>query len=232
MIRRTFGAFALLLLALPLRAQLVGHLPEASPYVDVTGRHLIGAQLGFYIAGSDPAGVALGSGLALIGRYEYEVAGPLVLLGRVAYAPGLERTVKDPLFAGPARFAGTRKESLVMFDVGMALSLTGEKAWRGLAPRVYGNLGMVGSTNSGYDVGGYRFGPKFMPNYGVAVRGARPGNWEWYADLNHVFWRMQYPSSYTTDGATVQPSIIGDSKTNPWSGNLMLTVGITRVWGR
>lgn len=232
MIRRTLGALALLLLALPLRAQLVGHLPAESPFEDVTGRHLLGAQLGFFVAGSDPAGVAPGSGLALIGRYEFAVPGPLVLLARVAYAPGLERTVKDPLLTGAARNVGTRQESLVMFDVGMALSLTGEKAWRGLAPRVYGNLGMVGSTNSGFDVGGYRFGPKFMPNYGVAVRGVRAGKWEWYADLNHVFWRMQYPGSYTDDGATVQPSIIGTGKTNPWSGNLMLTVGITRVWGR
>jgi hypothetical protein len=231
-IRRTLGACALLLLALPLRAQVVGHLPEDSPFADVTGRHLLGAQFGVFVAGSDPAGVALGSGLAFIGRYEYEVPGPLVLLARVAYVPGLERTVKDPLLTGDARIVGTRSESLVMFDVGMALNLTGEKAWRGLAPRVYGNLGVVGSTNSGFDVGGYRFGPKFMPNYGVAVRGVREGKWEWYADLNHLLWRTQYPNSYTDDGATVQPSIIGNSKTNPWSGNLMLTVGITRVWGK
>jgi hypothetical protein len=43
---------------------------------------------------------------------------------------------------------------------------------------------------------------------------------------------MQYPNSYSDDGATVQPSIIGTGRKNPWNGNLMLTIGITRVWGR
>lgn len=232
MIRRTLGALALLLLALPVGAQVVGHTPESSPYQDATGRHVIGTQVGFIFPGTDPAGVGPKNGLALMARYEYDAPGPVLLMTRMAFAPGLERNIKDPLLTGAARDAGTRNESLLMFDAGMILSLTGEKSWRGLAPRLYGTLGMVSSLNASYDVGGYRFGPKFMPAYGLAIRGVREGNWEWYADFNHAFWRMQYPNSYTDDGSTVTPSIIGTGKTNPWNGNVMLTIGITRVWSR
>lgn len=232
MICRTLGAFALLSLTLPLGAQVVGHLPSQSPFEDATGRHMVGAQVGFILPGTDPAGVAPGNGLVFWGRYEYDVPGPMLLMTRAGFAPGLERTVLDPLLTGDARTVGTRKESLLFLDAGIVLGLTGEKAWRGLAPRVYANLGMVASSNSDYDVGGYRFGPKFMPSYGLAVRGVRRGDWEWYADLNHAFYRMQYPNTYTDDGASVTPSIVGSGKTNPWNGNLMLTFGITRVWGR
>jgi hypothetical protein len=56
--------------------------------------------------------------------------------------------------------------------------------------------------------------------------------WEWNADLTHALWRMQYPVAYTDDGTTADPSILGTGKKNPWNGNLMLTVGFTRVLRR
>lgn len=234
MIRRTLGASALLLLvaSLPLSAQVIGHLPSESPYEDVTGRHMIGLQAGFFLPTPDPAGVSHESGLAYILRYEYDVTGPILLMTRVAFAPGLNRPVKDPLLTGPARDAGTRKESIVMFDVGVVLSLTGDKSWRGYAPRAYGNLGIASGVNSDYDVGGYRFGPKFVPSYGLAVRRVTESKWEWFADVNHLFWKMNYPNEYTDNGSTVEPSIIGNTSKSPWNANFMLTIGITRVWGR
>lgn len=234
MIRRTLGACALLLLSAPLalNAQVVGHLPSNSPFTDATGRHAVSVQAGMIFPGDDPAGVGPKSGIMLIGRYEYDVPGPLWLTSRVGLAPGLERTVLDPLLTGPARVVGPRNESLIMLDGGLSLSLTGDKAWKGLAPRVHGSLGMIASLNSDYDVGGYRFGPKFMPSWGFAVRGVTQKDIEWYVDLTHALWRMNYPGAYTDDGSTVDPSIIGTGKTNPWNGNLMLTVGITRLWGR
>lgn len=232
MIGRILGACALLVLAHPAAAQVVGHLPGDSPFQDATGRHMGALQIGFIAPGSDPAGVGPQSGLMLMGRYEYRLPGPMWLSARGGLAPGLQRNVKDPELTGAARNVGTRNESLLMLDGGLVLSLTGEKAWRGLAPRVHGNLGMVASLNSDFDVGGYRFGPKFMPSWGFSVRGVTQKDWEWYADLTHALWRMQYPSSYTDDGATVEPSIIGTQRQNPWNGNLVLTFGITRVWGR
>lgn len=230
--RRTLGACALLLVASPLAAQVVGHLPTASPYEDIAGKHLFALQAGWVLPGRDPAGVGPKSGLMFIGRYEYDVAGPLWMTARSGLAPGLARNVKDPLLTGAARDLGERVEPLFFLDGGLALSLTGDKAWRGLAPRLHGNIGLVASLNSEYDVGGYRFGPKFITSWGLSMRGVTGGAWEWNADLTHALWRMQYPIAYTDDGTTADPSILGTGKKNPWNGNLMLTVGFTRVLRR
>ncbi len=236
MIRRTLGACALLLvatLARPLAAQeVVGHLPDESPYADVSGRHSFAFRLGWLAPGSDPAGVGPRGGVLLAGRYEYDITGPLRLTAGTGIAPFLERDVKDPSFTGPLQSAGTREEPIFFLDGGLALGLTGDKTWRGFAPRAHGSLGLVASLQPDYDVGGYRFGPKFLLSYGVGTRYILDRQWELSADLTHAFWRMQYPSAYSDRGATVSPSILGDGKLNPWNGNLMLTIGISRSIGR
>jgi hypothetical protein len=161
-----------------------------------------------------------------------EPNGPLLLTVRSALAPGLVRDVKDPLLTGAARNVGERTEPFFFLDGGLALSLTGEKAWRGLNPRLHTNIGMVASLNSEYDLGGYRFGPKFIWSWGGSVRGVRAGRFEWNADLTYALWRMHYPSSYGGDGSASDESILGDGALNPWNGNLILTFGVTRAFRR
>jgi hypothetical protein len=235
--RRTFGAFALLLLSLTASTsssaqEVVGHVPSQSPFQDLSGRHLTSLQLGWIMPSRDPAGVGPQSGLMLIGRYEYDVTGPVLVSVRSGLAPGLVRNVKDPLFTGPLRDRGERTEPFFFLDGGLVLSLTGEKAWRGLNPRLHTNIGLVTSLNSEYDLGGYRFGPKFIWSWGGSVRGVRPGRFEWNADLTYALWRMQYPSSYKGDGSATDESILGDQRLNPCNGNLILSVGITRAFRR
>lgn len=233
MTRRILGACALLLCLAPAAsAQLVGHLPAESPFTDATGRHVAALGLGLFIGDRDPAGVAPKSGLMLMGRYEYDVPGPLVLVTRGGLVPGAERNVKDPLFAGALRNAGTRNETLGFVDWGLALNLTGDKAWNRYQPRVHGTMGAITSFNSDFDVGNYRFGPKLMLSWGLGLRRVTAGEWEWTLDLTHALYRMSYPVSYTDQPTSASPSIIGTGKTNPWSGNLFLTVSLNRVWGR
>ena len=232
MIVRVLGACALLVVSSPLTAQVVGHLPSESPYQDATGRHMVGLQIGGLLTGKVPAGVGPKSGTLVLGRYEYDVPGPLLLSTRMGFAPSLERTVLDPLLTGDARTVGPRRESLLLIDGGLVLSLSGDKAWRGWAPRAHANIGMIASMNSDYDVGGYRFGPKFTPSWGLGVRRLTAGNFEIYADLTQAAWRMDYPNEYTDAGSTVTPSIIGTGRKNPWVSNIALTFGVTRVWGR
>ena len=133
---------------------------------------------------------------------------------------------------GPQRNVGTRRDPLLFLDGGLSASLTGEKAWKGIAPRVFTNIGIIGSMNPDYDIGQYRFGPKFTFSYGLNIRGVTGKDWEWRADLTRLSYRMNYPGSYTADGSTIDESIIGDARQNPWTSQTMLTFGIARLWGR
>ncbi|MEX2182073.1 MAG: hypothetical protein WD771_08525 [Gemmatimonadaceae bacterium] len=220
-------------LARPLSAQdVIGHLPDESPYRDASGRHAFSLQAGWLIPGRDPAGVGPHAGMLLAGLYEYDVTGPLRLTAGAGIAPTLRRDVKDPLVTGPARDAGTREEPLFYLDGGLLLALSGEKTWRGFAPRARTGVGLVASLQPDYDLGGYRFGPKFILSYGLGTGYVISPRWQLNADLTHAFWKMHYPSAYNDDGSSVEPSIVGKGKLDPWNGNLMLTFGLTRIGGR
>lgn len=214
--------------AAPISAQVVGHLPEQSPFVDATGRHIWSGYLGYLTSVKDPAGVGPGSSVLLALQYDYDFPSPFFLTSRVALAPFSDRAILDPLFDGPRRNVGSRRDALVMLDAGLAASLTGEKAWRGIAPRVFTNIGLIGSLNPDYDIGQYRFGPKLTLSYGLNVRGVTGKDWEWRADVTRMLYRMNYPSSFVDTAATA----IINGRTNPWGGQTMLTVGISRLFGR
>lgn len=225
-------AVVLALAAAPLRAQLVGHLPSESPFTDATGRHIVSGYIGYLSRVSDPAGVGPGGSLLLAAEYTYDFPSAFYLTSRIGFAPTSERRVLDPLFEEPNRTVGTKRDPLFLFDVGLAASLTGEKAWYGLVPRVFTNMGLVASTDPDYDIGQYRFGSKFSLSYGLNLRGASRGPWEWRAELARVHYRMNYPGTFASSGSPIDSSIIGNSRQNPWAGQTMLTIGIARVWGR
>lgn len=219
-------------IAAPSSAQVVGHLPAESPFTDANGRHIVSLYLGYSSSVNDPAGVGPKGSALIAGTYDYDFASAFYLTTRMGLAPFSERDVLDPLFSGPQRNAGTRSDPLFILDFGLAASLTGEKAWKGFAPRVFTNVGFITSLDPDYDIGEYRFGPKFNISYGVNLRRVTGGVWEWRAELSRMHFRMNYPGSYTEDGSTIDESILGNQKQNPWTGQTMLTIGIARVWGR
>jgi hypothetical protein len=227
------GLLTVLALAAPrvLYAQ-VGHAPAASPYEDLRGKQAISLSPGWMIPGGDPAGIGPRNGLMFSGRYELMLTGPLWLTTRIGYAPGLDRTVKDPDAAPGSRIVGTETEPLYLIDAGFGLNLTGNKAWHGIAPRATATLGAVSTLKSAYDVGGYRFGTKFMVSYGLGARIATGSAWEFNADLSHMFWKMDYPEAYGGDGSATDESILGGGKLAPWQGSLLLTAGVTRYFFR
>lgn len=229
---RSLLATLVLAAATPLSAQVVGHLPEASPFTDANGRHIVSLYLGYASSVSDPAGVGPKGSALIAAQYDYDFASAFYLTTRMGLAPFAERAVLDPLFSGPQRNAGTRSDPLFILDMGLAASLTGEKAWKGIAPRVFTNVGFITSLDPDYDIGEYRFGPKFNISYGVNVRRVTGRVWEWRAELSRMHYRMNYPASYTADGSTIDESILPGKKQNPWAGQTMLSIGIARLWGR
>jgi hypothetical protein len=219
------------LTATPLAAQ-VGHLPANSPYEDLRGRQALTLGLGRLSPDADPAGVGPGSGLLLSGRYELQIAAPLWIQTRLAIAPGLSRTVKDPLITGDARIAGTETRPLVMWHTGLGLNLTGNKSWRRLVPQLHGGLGFVTDASTAFDLGGYRFGTKFSLDYGASLRVTTGSRHELHVDLSRATWKYNYPDSYGGSGAASDSSILGARDRSGWTGSTVLQIGISRFFLR
>ncbi len=229
---RTRILFSLaLVLALPLRAQVVGHLPSESPYTDAIGRHIVSGYLGYLSSVEDPAGVGPKGGVLAAITYDYDFPSAFYLTSRLGFAPSTERAVLDPLFSGPQRNVGTRRDPLIVADLGLGASLTGEKAWRGITPRVVGSIGYIGTTDPDYDIGEYRFGSKFTMSMGLNIRGVTGKRWEWRADLTRSFYRMNYPALYRGGAGIGGDPILTGGPKNPWAGQTFLAIGIARVWG-
>lgn len=235
--RSSVPAFFLLLGSLlassaaPLAAQ-VGYPPAESPFEDLRGRQVITLSPGWILPGGDPAGVGPRSGMMYSARHELLLTGPLWLVSRVGYAPGLERTVKDPEAAPGLRIVGTDTDPLYLADVGLGFNLTGNKSWHRVAPRFNANLGVVSTLNGAYDVGGYRFGTKFVFSYGLGTRIVTGSKWELNTELTHMFWQMKYPDTYGGSGSATDESILGNGPLSPWKGNLVLSVGVSRYFFR
>lgn len=210
----------------------VGHLPSASPYSDLRGSQAVTFSIGSISPQSDPAGVGPGSGMLLSARHDLRVTGPLWLYTRLSYAPSLTRTVKDPLLTGAARIVGESKRPLTILESGFQFNITGNKSWKRLAPYIHTGFGVATGGTAKYDVGGYRFGTKFIVNYGVGTRIATGSAWELQADLTQSLWQYKYPNDYGGDGTINDQSILGLTSLNVWRQNLRLSVGVSRYFFR
>lgn len=228
-------ALTAILLAAPLAGPLgaqVGHTPENSPYEDLRGKQALTFGIGSIAPGGDPAGVGPRTGMQLNVRYELLMKGPLWLQTRFAYAPQLERTVKDPIATGPARNDGISRRPHAILEAGFGLNLTGNKSWHRIVPQLHGGLGWATGGTAKYDVGGYRFGNKFTLSYGLGARLVTGREWEGHVDVTHLFWKYGYPEDYRGNGSPTDNSILGDQPLGPWKGNLLLSVGMTRYFFR
>lgn len=236
MIRRSLPLVLAAIIAAPLGAPLgaqVGHTPESSPYEDLRGKQALTFFTGAIAPGGDPAGVGPRSGLQLSARYELLLTGPLWLHVRATYAPRLDRTVKDPVLIGAARDIGTSQRPLAAIESGFGLNLTGNKSWHRVTPQLHGALGFVTGGTKAFDAGGYRFGNKFTVSYGLGLRVVTGREWEFQADVTHLFWKYNYPNDYrVSSSSVVNTSILQGGPLAPWQGNAVLSIGMSRFFFR
>ncbi|HEX5830873.1 MAG TPA: hypothetical protein VFY16_07840, partial [Gemmatimonadaceae bacterium] len=189
---RALLASAVLLLPAAADAQ-VGHLPENSPFRDFPWRHELGTYGGWYAPSSDAAAVAPQAAPVMGVRYEVRIGGPVNFMARMGTAFS-ERTVLDRDLPPETR-ASTVSTQLFMADVGITMSLTGQKSWHGLMPLVQGGVGLVSDFES-EDVSGYKLGTPFALTLGTGLRYTRGGRVSLRADLTDHFFQISYPDSY------------------------------------
>jgi hypothetical protein len=142
-----------------------------------------------------------------------------------------DRTAIDPTKNGAARQLGQHNVSVDLFDVDLALNLTGEKSFHHIVPVV--NLG-AGVATCGCSVTSdpYSFGTPFAFTFGGGLRYVPGGRFQLTLDWNDYLYQLKYPAAYfliPTGGTAAAP---GDQARSFWKSNQALTIGASLLFFR
>lgn len=220
--KQILGAVALAVVATSAGAQ-VGHLPQASPYRDVETNHEFTFFGGRYSAGQDVLNVGPHSGPMFGIRYEKHLGGPAFLMARWSHVNS-DRNVIDPSKAGIAAQLGKKNVSLNLWDVNLALNLTGQKSFHHIVPVV--NLGGgIASCSCSIDPDPYRFGTPFAFSFGGGLRYVPGGRFQLRADWNDYLYQLKYPTQYYINTTGSGPAAPPGQARSFWKNNRALTLG-------
>jgi len=203
----------------------VGHLPDKSPYEDVKTGQTLSVSVGQLFVKRDPANVAPAASPFASLRYDLPVGGPAALYARYSFAPS-DRNVLDPSKPKATRLVGTPNVTTHMVDLGLDLSLTGQKTWRHLIPSLTGGVGLVSDFGTA-DTGAYKFGTKFSFSYGAGIKYLLKNGWAIRGDATNSIWQYQYPDKYFVR-ASDTTSVLSDTRAkSAWRGNWALSAGVS-----
>jgi hypothetical protein len=227
-VKHLLGALALVVTAATARAQ-VGSLPQNSPFRDIEISQELTFFGGHYSAGKEPLNVAPHSGPMFGIRYEKHVGGPAFITARWSHVNS-ERFAIDPTKTGTAQQLGKKSVGLNIFDVNLALNLTGQKSFHHIVPVVNVGAGIAG-CGCNVDPDPYSFGTPFAFSFGGGLRYVPGGRFQLRVDWNDYLYQLKYPTEYyvnTGNGAVAPPN----QARSFWKNNGALTVGASLLFFR
>jgi hypothetical protein len=227
-VKQLLGALALAFIATTARAQ-VGHLPDNSPYRDLETRQEFTFFGGRYTTGKDPIGVAPLDGPMYGLRYQVHVGGPAFLMARWSHVNS-SRFAIDPTKIGAARQLGKHNVSVNLYDIDLALNLTGEKSFHHIVPVI--NFG-AGVASCGCAVKGdsYTFGTPFAFTFGGGLRYVPGGRVQLTLDWNDYLYQLKYPADYYIIPVGGTAAATNEARSF-WKNNKALTFGASLLFFR
>ena len=209
--------------------EVVGHQPEASPFHDILDKQGLSVFAGRFAGNSGPAGVGARPGLALGGRLQVRLGGPVDFWATFAETWSSRRVIdaSDTV----ATVVGLKNLRLIVADVALALNLTGAKTWHGLAPYVGLGLGISVPRPRVLDPGGFQISTAFtlMPTIGTRWYIAR--SLALQLEARDYYFRYQYPLAYYnrpfTGHADHTPVLPVSQSDRAWAHNITLWLGVT-----
>jgi hypothetical protein len=228
-VKAIFSALALVVFAGSSQAQ-VGHLPQSSPYRDLETSQELTFFGGHYDAGKDPIAIAPQDGPMWGLRYLVHVGGPAFLMARWSHVNS-SRFAIDPTKTGAARQLGKHDVGVNLFDVDLALNLTGQKSFHHIIPVL--NLG-AGIASCGCSVAKdpYTFGTPFAFTFGGGLRWVPGGRFQLTADWNNYLYQLKYPTAYYLAPASGTAAVASDQQRSFWKNNRALTIGASLLFFR
>jgi hypothetical protein len=214
-----------LLLARSLAAQVVGHEPESSPYLDIQDPRNLSFYGGYLLAPYTPGHVNPHSAPLAGIRWDIHLAGPAYFEARWAHVFS-EHDVTVPTLPITERDLGTKPTQLNLVDVGAVLNLAGERTWHHLIPVINVNVGVATDLGAAHDSAGFRFGTQFMMSSGGGIRWVPGGPIQIRLDVADYFYATRYPGTFR-DNSTDHPVVSATQALTAWRQNLAPTLGIS-----
>jgi hypothetical protein len=227
-VKQLLGALALAFIATTARAQ-VGHLPENSPYRDLETRQEFTFFGGRYTTGKDPIGVAPLDGPMYGIRYQVHVGGPAFLMTRWSHVNS-SRFAIDPTKNGAARQLGKHDESINLYDIDLALNLTGEKSFHHIVPVINFGAG-VASCSCSVTKDPYTFGTPFAFTFGGGLRYVPGSRLQLTVDWNDYLYQIKYPTAYYVIPTGGTAAATNEARSF-WKNNKALTFGASLLFFR
>jgi hypothetical protein len=217
----------------PLAAQqVVGHAPQASPFIDLEYKQELSLFGGHYNAGKDAVGVAPQDGPMVGLRYDLRLGGPASLTTRFAYVSS-ERTIIDPRRPAAIRVVEENASwPIYLAEVGISVNLTGQRSYRRFVPFLNGGAGVATDFKGGADVGAWSFGTPFAFSFGGGMKWVPTGNLQARLDLSDHLYQIKYPNSYyqtASDGTSV---LRPNAAKSDWTNNFGFALGISYLFFR
>lgn len=226
--KQLLGALALAVIATTARAQ-VGHLPENSPYRDLETRQEFTFFGGRYTTGKDPIGVAPLDGPMYGIRYQVHVGGPAFLMARWSHVNS-SRFAIDPTKNGAGRNLGKHDESINLYDIDLALNLTGEKSFHHIVPVINFGAG-VASCSCSVTSDPYTFGTPFAFTFGGGLRYVPGSRLQLTVDWNDYLYQIKYPTLYYVIPTGGTAAATNEARSF-WKNNKALTFGASLLFFR
>jgi hypothetical protein len=228
-VKHALSALALVVVATTADAQ-VGHLPQNSPFRDLESSQELTFFGGHYRAAKDPINVAPHGGPMYGLRYEIHVGGPAFLMARWSHVNS-ERFPVDPTKTGAAAQLGKRSVALNLYDVNLALNLTGQKSFHHIVPVV--NLGAgIATCSCKVDPDPYTFGTPFAFSFGGGLRYVPGGRFQLRADWNNYLYQLKYPAEYYINTTGIGPAAPPSQARSFWKNNGAFTLGASYLFFR
>ncbi len=207
----------------------MGNAPERSPYRDILTHQGFTLFAGRFAGNTAAAHTGARPGFMLGARLQVRISSAVDIWGTF----GEVWTSRLRIDAGSdtAKIIGNLNVKLVAADLALALNLTGDKTWHGLAPYAALGVGITAPSAKTVDPGGFELGSNFsiVPTIGTRLFIARSLAVRF--EVRDYYYRYTFPLSYYArpfnahaDNSPVLPLSESDRQ---WYNNFTLWAGVT-----
>jgi opacity protein-like surface antigen len=154
------------------------------------------------------------------------------LLVNAAYVPS-ERLRIDATAPESTRVSGPIPLNMVIVDLSIGMTLTGNKTWHGLAPYLSAGIGLVLPTETPVDPGGFKAGSGFTFAGALGMRARVTRNLALQFEARDNTIRYEWPLSYFAPkdnaGNSITPPILNPvgNKETQTTHNFTLSAGLS-----